>query len=355
MFLQTNPFYHYDSVNDRWQEVKWYECEQELETFTDSRATIRVATFNVLFDQNEEDEPVVKSAERYIYQMTELLPSLDCDVLILQEVTTVYLGKLLKQTWVTDRYHYCSAFSKWTEKNPNFARRRSSTRNVILSRLPIRQLHTLHIGIEDHYANTLVATVSTPATAFTVVAVHLKASQQFVHVRKEQLDDLFQFFKVTERKHAFFSGEQPTERIAKAIRDENNKIQFPKSNPMNTTCKDFHNVVLAGDFNMLQEIEESFIPEQVKDVWKMLHDDPGFTLDPAKNIMADKMSRPVEGYPYTPQVRFDRMYLLPVGNEIQIQPTSIELFGDKPISEQEQEVFPSDHFGLLAEIDIKLK
>ena len=71
--------------------------------------------------------------------------------------------------------------------------------------------------------------------------------------------------------------------------------------------------------------------------------------------MADRMSKPVEGYPYTPQVRFDRMYLIPSGNGVELWPTSIELFGDKPISELQHKVFPSDHFGLIAEIEIKPK
>jgi endonuclease/exonuclease/phosphatase family metal-dependent hydrolase len=356
MFLQFCSYYRYDTTENRWIVVDWFASnknEQHVQTPTDS-TTIKVATFNVLFDQNELDEPVVRSKDRFHYQLHHLLPSLDCDVLILQEVTTLYLGNLLKQQWVVDNYHYCSSFSRWTEKNPEFTKRKSGTRNIILSRLPITEMYSVHTGIGDQYTRSLLAVVSTPVTTFTVCAVHLKACQQFVDARKEQLDDLFQFFGILEKKHKFFSNEEPTEVIHRATRDERNKIIIPKSNPLNTSFREFNNVILAGDFNMLQECEESFIPDTVRDIWKMLRpNEPGFTMDPTKNNMADKMSRPIEGSVYTPQVRFDRMFLLPCAGNVNMEALSIEMFGDTCVPlEDTNDVFSSDHFGLKSEIQI---
>ncbi len=101
--------------------------------------------------------------------------------------------------------------------------------------------------------------------------------------------------------------------------------------------------ILAGDFNFChRHPENEMIPPEFCDAWPFLEPDhPGYTEDTAINkmrLMAKRKER---------QARFDR--ILSKGT---LKPTAIKLLGTEPLSSDEPTLFPSDHFGLLAEFVI---
>jgi len=109
------------------------------------------------------------------------------------------------------------------------------------------------------------------------------------------------------------------------------------------TLKRERDVILMGDFNFCSSWaeEQARIEPDYVDVWPALHADPGHTEDSAINLMLRKLSD-------KDAVRFDRV-LLRSGTPGWV-PVSMERLGMEPISESLPEVFPSDHFGLLARL-----
>jgi tyrosyl-DNA phosphodiesterase 2 len=102
----------------------------------------------------------------------------------------------------------------------------------------------------------------------------------------------------------------------------------------------FDNVVLVGDFNFAPDWEENrAIPLEYCDAWKVLHPgEPGYTEDTSINLMRLKAKGKEK------QVRFDRVLCGPG-----VVPQKIELIGTDPIAGLD-EVWPSDHFGLVCEV-----
>ncbi|MCL4418512.1 hypothetical protein M1146_00235 [Patescibacteria group bacterium] len=107
--------------------------------------------------------------------------------------------------------------------------------------------------------------------------------------------------------------------------------------------------LVMGDFNIGDEEEENknlYIPGFV-DLWKELHEDkPGNTFDTEKNPLAGLASK--KG----PR-RIDRVLL----KSEHWTCTKIIMFGNQPkmvtISDQDVQLFPSDHFGLFFTLDAK--
>ena len=99
-----------------------------------------------------------------------------------------------------------------------------------------------------------------------------------------------------------------------------------------------------GDFNFCSSWteEQRRIDPDYLDVWSELHADPGYTEDPAVNRMLRK-------YTDKEAVRLDRVLLRSaIPGWI---PVSAEVLGTAPISDELPDVFPSDHFGLLARLE----
>jgi tyrosyl-DNA phosphodiesterase 2 len=106
------------------------------------------------------------------------------------------------------------------------------------------------------------------------------------------------------------------------------------------------NVVLMGDFNFCAtwKSENARIDPDYTDAWQRLRgDEAGFTEDTAINRMRYLMKGKHK------QVRFDRV-LLKSTNWI---PSSIDMLGTEPMSPDQPDVFPSDHFGLLCQLAVR--
>ena len=104
----------------------------------------------------------------------------------------------------------------------------------------------------------------------------------------------------------------------------------------------YSDVALMGDFNFCSTSEENAqLDPAYVDVWPHLRPhEPGWTEDTDLNRMRKELSRKEK------QVRFDRLLL----RSPSWTPSSIELLGTDPLSPEQPALFPSDHFGLCAEL-----
>jgi tyrosyl-DNA phosphodiesterase 2 len=102
-----------------------------------------------------------------------------------------------------------------------------------------------------------------------------------------------------------------------------------------------------GDFNFCASWSEENdrIDPAYQDVWNLLRgDEPGYT----ENTSINRMRYLVKGK--HKHVRFDRILLKSSAPDSGWVASSIELLGTEPVSPEHQDVFPSDHFGLLCRI-----
>jgi len=110
------------------------------------------------------------------------------------------------------------------------------------------------------------------------------------------------------------------------------------------SIRDFH----GGPPKENKNIAKFFPPPKFMDVWPAIHPDKrGFTFDTKENKMLHKADMHNDE-----QMRYDRIIMgsEPI-NTCKWKPTSIEIIGAEPIKGLTLDVilFPSDHFGLLAE------
>jgi tyrosyl-DNA phosphodiesterase 2 len=233
----------------------------------------------------------------YFYQRAEALFQIvkgcEAEIICLQEVTPIYLELILNQPWVQANY-YISDYTGQTVEPYGV---------LLLSRIPIPkvffyQLPTLMAR------KLLVITPEINGQVIQIATVHLESIRQSAATRKRQLELIFPI--LARSSHA----------------------------------------VLMGDFNFCSTwLEENTnIDPHYQDLWAVLRsDEPGYTEDTDINLMRWGATRKHK------KVRFDRMLVRsPIPGW---QPKSIELLGTTPVSPQEPDVFPSDHFGLVGKVD----
>jgi endonuclease/exonuclease/phosphatase family metal-dependent hydrolase len=334
MSLLAVPFYHYVEENE-WEQMHWYK-----NTPTHIMApqnTIHAATFNVLCDLFKKLEPAICSSQRYEYHFSTLLPSINVDIIALQEVTSRYMEQLMSQPWLQERYPYSSSHAEHTNSQKIFT--------IILSKIPMKELYMFHADMSSADRPMPVAVFQHPnGKEFTFSTMHLKAGQDCHQVRKQQIDHIFQCFGTMMRTSKSFSKINQQKRSKEA---KNNK----------KTWKEFENVVLMGDFNLHGDQEESYFPNSAIDVWKFLRpDEIGYTVDHELNRMVVKQAEAKGKVPHSN--RYDRVYLLPQNQygkkeNVLFNATSVRLFGTYCLPDKE-DVFPSDHFGIFTELNFNI-
>ncbi len=240
-----------------------------------------VMTYNVLAD------PV--APERRATAIGDIIRTHQPDIIALQEVAPWFLKLLLANSEIADSYQI-----------PNFdGADQCPGGQLVLSRHPIIQADWTTLSGPQR--RTAVAmTVSIEGRQTVVATTHMESPLEAGNVRAQQLRQLFQL--------AGTSSE----------------------------------VLVLGDFNFGDgELEEREIPSTFVDAWTMLHpDDPGFTWDIERSLMAKRGS-----FPNEPSRRIDRVL---IRSQI-YQSGTIKIVGDQPLSEGSG-LFPSDHFGLVATI-----
>ena len=121
------------------------------------------------------------------------------------------------------------------------------------------------------------------------------------------------------------------------------KIAFQKMSELQKSDKAS---IFGGDLNIREaEVKKAKVPENVVDVWVACgsQKEHQYTWDVSEN---DNLNWP---HANRPKTRYDRIYLCPGRNTV--RPITFELVGKDKISPCDR--FPSDHWGLWAEFQVK--
>lgn len=209
------------------------------------------------------------------------------DVIALEEVTQPFLDALLATSWIREHY----AVSR-IELDPT-----ARYDVVMLSRLPVARFtaHTLTSSM-----GRMLHTVELVTTdgVVTVGGIHLESMRQMTPTRLAQIDEC---------------------------------VPVLCSAPT---------AIWLGDFNAAPASEEDLrIRESFRDTWEELVAEPGYTRDTTQNAMLAKVKD-------DRHQRIDRIFL----KSDAFAPTAIRMLGTEPIEGTAGQVFPSDHFGLVADL-----
>ena len=271
----------------QYYQQNWQAIDLSLESV--SVTSLKIVSFNVLSDLYESEQ--TQTAQR-IPIIIEHLRQCDADIIALQEVTPRLLKILLAQDWV-QAYHISESPQGETLEWHGL---------LLLSRLPF----TL---VEYRYSprkRVLVGKWLLNGKTLNVAAVHFTSdyNKNSEKVRSKQLTILLEYL-----------NSQPGD------------------------C------LIVGDFNAKDnEPAEILTQNNFIDIWQTLHpEDPGYTFHPQANPLAALMSRTgLAG-------RLDRMMLRSQNRDWISR--NIELFACNPIPDTAGKIYPSDHFGLLTQLE----
>jgi endonuclease/exonuclease/phosphatase family metal-dependent hydrolase len=251
--------------------------------------TLTIASYNVLIDVHHSEQ--IQTQKR-LPVILDRLRKTDADIIALQEVTPALVDLLLKTDWVRD---YFISESEYASKVKPYG-------NLIMSRLPFKLVEHQFSG----HKRSLVGSWQLNDKLVHLANVHLTSN------------------------HGENSFQKRTQQLATVL----SHLQHQSGE-----C------LIVGDFNTRgDEQQESIDYAKFVDLWQQLHpDEDGYTFDPHRNPLAMLMS--LEGEP----ARFDRI-LFRQGIESHYQPISIELFGCEPVDDTNEQIYPSDHFGVRGEL-----
>jgi endonuclease/exonuclease/phosphatase family metal-dependent hydrolase len=207
------------------------------------------------------------------------------DVIALEEVTQPFLSTLLATPWVRAQYQLSRDHVDPTLRYDV----------VMMSRFPARYVAHGLTSIMGRRMHTLE--YDTTLGSLAVAGVHLESMRDMTPTRLKQIDECL---PVLERAQ---------------------------------------NAIWLGDFNAAPESEEDArIREHFADSWADLESSPGYTRDTTRNTMLARIKD-------DRHQRIDRIFV----KSTCFVPEQIRLLGTAPLENSAGEVFPSDHFGLVAE------
>jgi endonuclease/exonuclease/phosphatase family metal-dependent hydrolase len=209
------------------------------------------------------------------------------DVIALEEVTQPFLDALLETPWI--RQHYAVSRTQ-LDFNARYD-------VVMLSRLPVARF-TAHVLTSRMGRMLHTVELHTTDGVVTVGGIHLESMREMTPTRLAQ--------------------------IAECV-------------PLLCSSS---TAVWVGDFNAAPSSEEDQrIREAFRDAWDELVPDPGYTRDTTANAMLAKIKD-------DRHQRIDRVFL----KSQAFVPHAIRMVGTEPIPGTDGQVFPSDHFGLVADL-----
>ncbi|MDB4989869.1 MAG: endonuclease [Myxococcaceae bacterium] len=209
------------------------------------------------------------------------------DVIALEEVTPSFLDALLAEPWIRADY----AISRvWLSPTVRYD-------VVMLSKLPVTRFtaHTLtsRMGRMLHTVE-----LQTTEGIVTVGGIHLESMREMTPTRLAQIDECVPLL-----------------------------------------CQ-ASTAIWLGDFNAAPEsLEDQRIRAAFTDAWEELLSEPGYTRDTTQNAMLAKVKD-------DRHQRIDRIFV----KSSAFVPKSIRMLGTEPIPGTSGQVFPSDHFGLVADL-----
>ena len=222
-------------------------------------------------------------------RLMELIEKSDADVIALQEVAPWFVRELATQAWV-GKYQVPVKDNALVCPGGLLVLSKSPVEVVAMGRLPGGQGRTF-----------LVVRTQVRGRPFAVATCHLESPLEAGATRASQLDVFFR----------------------------------------QLGCAD---AIMLGDFNFGDgEAESKRIPGAFQDAWLATNaGENGFTWDIERSPMARKGSFPGEA-----SRRLDRILV----KSRFLKPQKTEILGSAPV-DKPGEVFPSDHFGLLASLEV---
>ncbi len=225
-------------------------------------------------------------ARKRCFALMELLASEAADVIALQEVTQPFLDALLREPWVRSEYRISRDHIESTQRYDV----------VMLSRLPatfVAHPLTSTMGRRLHRLD-----LQTTKGTLSIAGCHLESMREMADVRLTQIGEILPILARSE--HA----------------------------------------VWMGDFNAAPETaEDARIRSAFQDTWCALRDDePGYTRDTSINKMLARVKN-------DRHQRIDRIFVKGPA----LVPSAVRMLGTTQLAGEDDDVFPSDHFGLAAD------
>jgi endonuclease/exonuclease/phosphatase family metal-dependent hydrolase len=229
--------------------------------------------------------------ERRIPRLFEVMRDANADLLMLQEVAPWFVELLEREGWLRD---YEAAHIDGRLALPNG--------QMILSRVPISRSRARRLSGRQGRTVLVCEITLAAANAIVLATTHMESYLEDGPTRAKQLDEIFAEL-ANETAPTLFAGD----------------LNFGDGEQPDTA-----------------HLDPAFI-----DLWTTLHPgDPGFSWNIERSPMAAAGSFVGE-----PSRRLDRMLL----RGADWVPSEIEIIGDRSVSDH-PELFPSDHFGLVAEL-----
>ncbi len=224
--------------------------------------------------------------DRRCHAVLSILAEEDLDVIALEEVTQPFLGTLLATPWVRARY-----FVSRDHVDPM---QRYDV--LMMSRYPARYVAHALPSIMGRRMHALE--YETTFGSLVVAGVHLESMREMTPTRLKQIEECLPL-------------------LAQA-----------------------DSAIWLGDFNATPESEEDArIRAHFVDSWAALESSPGYTRDTTRNAMLARVKD-------DRHQRIDRIFV----RSARYVPERIRMLGTTPLEGSDGEVFPSDHFGLAAEL-----
>jgi len=215
----------------------------------------------------------------------DIMKQTKADIICLQEVIPRFVQKLVKETWLQDNYYISDCDGSTV----------GSYGVMILSKIPVNQFVEYQLNSEME-RSLLTAELIINSQNIKVATVHLESLDFSAPLRKEQLQKIFPLLK------------------------------------------DVTTSLFMGDFNFCSswKKEQENLDPEYQDIWDVIYPSGplGATIGP--NYPSPKY----------PPARFDRILIRSLNQSWKCQ--EVQLLGDKKVGiENNRDIFPSDHLGLL--------
>mmetsp|Transcript_57688 Transcript_57688/g.65835 ORF Transcript_57688/g.65835 Transcript_57688/m.65835 type:complete len:346 (+) Transcript_57688:148-1185(+) len=291
---------------------EWCDVSSSSTAHTGSKPLgqdLKIATFNVLLDQYDDKvyHPHFLYPEDRYQAVADELAKMDLDVICLNECTKTCLAIMEKQDWIQKSYYLSESTKNGCESlgYRNFG-------NCIFSRVQPHSFQTLTLAeLKSRpviLADFSVKTSRNSNESFVVAATHLTARTGNHPRRARELTRLYEALDKNFSSHDHY--------------------------------------LILGDLNFHAEHERSSIRFDYQDIWTALYDleeHPGYTWNAQENLMSRQIWPVFENR----KMRLDRILYKAKSVDHSFEPKKMEIFGNKPIYNPEDQKSRTGLFRML--------
>lgn len=279
---------------------------------------ITLGCYNVLFPSRNFFKKIITSDnDRYNYQISELLPEANIDILALSEVTEDYINILLNSSWIQKEYYIF---------NPKKKVFRNGFGNIILSKYPMR-CYSMDSVIYGRIAIGLISPLKEIESSFLIISTHLIALDKNFEIRRKQLE------RMLEELNFYSDKEDPfLKHFQSAVKNRN--------------------IIIMGDLNFhLKKEDMTIFSNNLIDLWAETNKDfeGGYSWDSRENTFINFI------YPFDRRrMRLDRILFTEGSKLFDISEEKMTIFGKNKVFPFKKLSFlrGSDHFGLKVKIKL---